>query len=370
MRIAYPLVWNAFSSSGVLAKVENQAREWNAQGHEVRIFIITPPGDGPLMIDPSITSPIVLPLPILRRHYYLSKISTVIAVGALGKHLWKCQPNVIYHRSHLWQSGIIGRLPGATPYILELNTLAREEFRLLKQLGAFQSLKEHWLLSGAAGLVAVSDEIAKHYACHGRPSTVVANGFPAARLESRPPPHNQRPQIIFVGTPDLPWHGVDKILRLAARLPEWDFHLVGPEPSEFRCNGLSNIHAHGYMRQAQIANLYRSMDVGIGTLALHRKRMSEASPLKVREYVAYGLPVIAGYYDTDLSGCDFFLDIGNTEDNVLEQEDNIRAFVAHWQGRAIDRTEVLKRIDSGAKEVQRLEFMAAVVDRTRYNATR
>lgn len=42
----------------------------------------------------------------------------------------------------------------------------------------------------------------------------------------------------------------------------------------------------------------RNCQVCIGTLALHRKNMTEASPLKTREYLAHGFPVIIGYKDT------------------------------------------------------------------------
>jgi hypothetical protein len=41
-------------------------------------------------------------------------------------------------------------------------------------------------------------------------------------------------------------------------------------------------------------------DIGIGTLSLYKKKMEEAAPLKVRSYLAKGIPVVIGYKDTDL----------------------------------------------------------------------
>lgn len=365
MRIAFLIEWNAYVASGVLNKVEAQVRAWCAQGHETRAFVVTPRSDQPLAIDPAITTPIFFLLPF-RRRQFLNKAAVIHRVG---QRLRQFGPDIIYYRQSLWYPGLIGCLRRAAPYVVELNSLSAEEFRMRNSLiGAFYALTEPWLLGGADGFVAVSGEIAQHYARDGKAVTVVANGFPVTRCEPRPPPSNQRPQLVFVGSPGQAWHGLDKIVRLAARLPDWDFHIAGPEASEISSMDQPNIRAHGYLSQAQLTDLYRHMDIGIGTLALHRNRMEEASPLKVREYVAHGLPVIAGYHDSDLSGCDFFLNIGNTEDNVVAGTDAIRAFVERWRGQAIDRTEVLARVDTGAKEVRRLAFMAEVVARQRGHA--
>ena len=358
MRIAFLIEWNAYVASGVLNKVEAQVRAWCAQGHEARAFVVTPRSDQPLAIDPAITTPIFFPLPF-RQRQFLNKVAVARVVG---RRLRQFGPDLIYYRQSLWYPGLIGSLRRAAPYVVELNSLSAEEFRMRNPLiGAFYTLTESWLLDGAGGFVAVSGEIAQHYARDGKPMTVVANGFPVIRCEPRPPPHNQRPQLVFVGSPGQAWHGLDKIVRLAARLPDWDFHIAGPEANEIPGMDQPNIRAHGYLSQAQLADLYWHMEVGIGTLALHRKKMEEASPLKVREYVAHGLPVIAGYHDSDLSGCDFFLNIGNTENNVLEQESAIRAFVERWRGQVIDRAEVLARVDTGTKEMRRLAFMAEVL---------
>ncbi|MFN3692462.1 MAG: hypothetical protein ACK4R7_06185, partial [Fervidobacterium sp.] len=63
--------------------------------------------------------------------------------------------------------------------------------------------------------------------------------------------------------------------------------------------------------------IMQQADIGISTLAPYRKKMNEASPFKVREYSALGLPVIIGYKDTDLpDGAPFILQIPNTEDNI------------------------------------------------------
>ena len=68
-------------------------------------------------------------------------------------------------------------------------------------------------------------------------------------------------------------------------------------------------------------------DVAIGTLSLHTKQMEEACPLKVREYLAWGLPVIIGYKDTEFPAPDtaFLLQLPNNPTNVHDHLDQIDA---------------------------------------------
>ncbi len=75
---------------------------------------------------------------------------------------------------------------------------------------------------------------------------------------------------------------------------------------------------HGFLDRAGVMDVLMKTDVACGSLALHRNNMQEASPLKVREALAYGIPVLLGYKDTDLSNLqsEYILQIPNTEDNV------------------------------------------------------
>jgi hypothetical protein len=91
--------------------------------------------------------------------------------------------------------------------------------------------------------------------------------------------------------------------------------------------------------------------------------MQEASPLKTREYLAYGIPVIGGYEDTDLDDAECYLRIGNTEDNVDTEVSRIRRFVQQWRGRALDRSEIETKISSRVKELARLAFFEQAAHR-------
>jgi hypothetical protein len=106
-------------------------------------------------------------------------------------------------------------------------------------------------------------------------------------------------------------------------------------------------------------------DAAVGTLALHRAGLNEASPLKVRDYASRGIPCILPFRDTDLDSLDsdLILRIPNNEDNVRTQAAEIHDFLLRMQGKRIPRELICDRIDSRIKEQQRLEFMAGFIHR-------
>jgi len=133
-----------------------------------------------------------------------------------------------------------------------------------------------------------------------------------------------------VGSPGQKWHGVDKVIYLASKFLKNTFHIIGPEKDEIIRLGLkisNNVIFHGYLNQRELENIVSRCDIGVSSLAVHRKNMNEASSLKSRQYLAQGLPIIIGYQDTDLSEeLDFVLNIGNYEDNVKDNIKEIETF--------------------------------------------
>jgi hypothetical protein len=93
---------------------------------------------------------------------------------------------------------------------------------------------------------------------------------------------------------------------------------------------------------------------------MHRIPLEEACPLKVREYLAFGLPVLIGYTDTDIPArAPYALQIPNTEDNVATRVKEIRTFVEGWRGRRVPR-EMVAHMDWSVKEEARLRFISRV----------
>ena len=99
--------------------------------------------------------------------------------------------------------------------------------------------------------------------------------------------------------------------------------------------------------------------IGIASLALHRKKMQEASPLKLREYLAAGLPSITAYRDTDFpDGAPFLLELPNTADNIPENLQAIDSFVDSQAGHRVPRGSIA-HLGMREKEAARLAFLEA-----------
>ena len=80
---------------------------------------------------------------------------------------------------------------------------------------------------------------------------------------------------------------------MATHMPGYDFHIVGVTEQSH-----NNVFYHGYLQQSEYLQVLSKCQICIGSLALFRNNMEEACPLKVREYLAYGFPIILGYEDT------------------------------------------------------------------------
>ena len=107
-----------------------------------------------------------------------------------------------------------------------------------------------------------------------------------------------RPLIIFTGAIVAVKLDIPLLVALARARPHWSFALVGPVgPGEPRADisalsGEANIHLLGLRSYEQLPDVLRSADAGLIPYALNELTRS-IFPMKVYEYLAAGLPVIA-----------------------------------------------------------------------------
>lgn len=353
MRIAYVARYGFGRPSGVLDKIIGQAAQWRAHGHCVKLFGLT--DDGSFAIPPSV------PNVCASTKGYLGRLWTV---PALFGNLASWRPDLIYLRYFTYQPGL-GRVRSVAPVIVEANSDDTTEMALVSRKSHVYNLATRSrILRRASGFVFVTNELAysPSFARFAKTRAVVGNGINVADIQLRSKaPNNHQPRLFFIGSPASPWHGLDKILQLAALRPGWRFDIVGVANLPGRSLP-ANVTCHGRLTSDKYSPLLAAADVAISTLALHRGGLREASPLKTREYLAAGVPTILAYRDTDfLRGAPFLLQLPNVEDNILPHIGRIDDFVQRMRGVTVPRSSVV-HLDWTAKEPARLAFFREVVE--------
>ena len=149
------------------------------------------------------------------------------------------------------------------------------------------------------GVLAVSQQIIDRIAPRG-PHAVVPNGVEPSEWLGRPPAAPDwlaripGPRAIYVGTIDDRLD-VEGVAALARSRPGLQIILLGPAPDPDYTDPLRrhpNVHIHAGVGRAELVSALRNCDVAL--LAHRRTALTEAmSPLKVYEYLAAGLPVVA-----------------------------------------------------------------------------
>lgn len=132
------------------------------------------------------------------------------------------------------------------------------------------------------------------------PSAVIPNGLDPAEWSGPAPPapgwvaQARRPLLVYVGSLDSRLD-VDALLALAHELPDTEIALVGPLLDGEHLAPLrdaANVEVHPPVAREQVAGLIRSADVGL--IPHVSSPLTRAmSPLKLYEYLAGGLPVVA-----------------------------------------------------------------------------
>jgi glycosyltransferase involved in cell wall biosynthesis len=108
-----------------------------------------------------------------------------------------------------------------------------------------------------------------------------------------------RPIAIYVGAMDF-WFDFRLVNEMAARLPEISFVLIGPEGlARKRLAPRPNIHIIGRRMYEVVPRYLHNADVGLIPFAArdHPDLVNGIHPLKLYEYFACGLPVVAASWD-------------------------------------------------------------------------
>ena len=201
---------------------------------------------------------------------------------------------------------------------------------------------------------------------HVSPHGVDVYHFAQARDESTPTPEDtsglSHPIVGFFGLIER-WIDLDLIDYLAEQRPRWTFLLIGrlavPLDDEKRC---PNMHFLGKRSYAELPSYGKQFDVAIIPYHL-TKQVLHANPLKLREYLAMGKPIVS-VRTPEIEKYGDFVAIADSREEFLAKLD---AALAHpdspedarrrvsrvagesWDGRLKDVLEIVQRRLSGSR---------------------
>jgi len=225
-------------------------------------------------------------------------------------------PDFIYERASLYATaGVSLAKEFGIPLILELNApLAVEQSAYRGTgFGALAAQAEKWLLTQADAILSVSAELKKHVmelGVSGKKVHVIPNAVNASLFKPGIPnlanhllAHlNGAPVLGFVGGL-RPWHGVEVLPALLARLqkrhPNVQLVIAGDGPlrseleRDFKERFLErSVTFTGLLLHEQIPEIIRRFDIALAPYP-RLDHHFYFSPLKLFEYMACGIPVIA-----------------------------------------------------------------------------
>ncbi len=220
--------------------------------------------------------------------------------------------DAIYERYSLWgHAGLRFAQDHGIPFLLEVNAPLRLEqarYRALGNTVVAEALEGQ--LFRLADLVVVPSNALREYVLdrggrRGRVRVVCNAADPDFLRPAVQARHETRPQsefvLGFVGSLK-PWHGIDDLLRAFVHLwrrdPSYRLLVVGDGPLRpavekvRRRRGLKNaIRITGSVEYADMPVLLRQMDVGLAPYP--RLPAFYFSPIKIYEYMAAGVPIVA-----------------------------------------------------------------------------
>jgi hypothetical protein len=338
--------------NGICKKIAAQAGAWMQAGHEVRYFSLAPSTNAWTGIAP-------LEAEIVARG---GAALRALRSFKLVRHLRTWHPDLIYFRYGYHSAGF-PPLFRAVPTVAELNSDDLTEYPLTFSRAKllYHRLTRRRVLEAAAAFVPVTHELRDRFAAFGKPMKVIGNGIALDAFPVTPPQKTDGPvRMVFIGSRDTPWHGMERIAELGTLFPDAIVDVIGGDP----VRATPNVRFHGELPRERYETLLQTATTAIGTMGLFLKRMDEACPLKVREYLALGLPVMGGYRDTDIpDGADYFLKLPNDSNPLAPHRDRISDWIERWRGRRVSRNAI-RHLDNSVKEKLRLEFMEEIL-RTR-----
>jgi glycosyltransferase involved in cell wall biosynthesis len=242
-----------------------------------------------------VATPIVLPLPGSAAAAAINRRIVRWTVAALRRqlgierfHLWTFLPNTGDHVGELGEDLAVYYCvdEGSTFSTVDPEVTARAERRLLERVDL--------TFATSRALVEAKREVcpSTHHAPHGVDHALFARALDDATAIPDDLAALPGPRIGFYGTL-RDFIDLELIAEVARARPAWSIALIGQELCDVSVlRDLPNVHLLGQKPHAQLPAYCRGFDVGLIPYRID-DRVRYVNPLKLREYLSAGVPVVA-----------------------------------------------------------------------------
>lgn len=177
--------------------------------------------------------------------------------------------------------------------------------KLVKLKCFFEMFFSKFVLKNAIGILGVTNEICEYEAQRVNfplKYIVYPNGILSDFLASKI--NSEYIECVFVSSLFQSWTGIDILINEYKKYGNlgMKIHLVGPISPDLltEIKDSTLFVLHGELDSDQIRLIYNKCTLAISSFGFEKKNMKEACPLKSREYLSAGLPVVGSYIDASL----------------------------------------------------------------------
>ena len=298
MRIAYVCLdpgIPVFGTKGASVHIQEVVREYRRRGHDVTVYATRRGSDVP----DDLAELRIVDVPITTRDEEERERAQQAASASVSDMVRAGGYDLVYERYSLF-STVIAEC--GVPGILEVNAPLIDEQRthrvLVDEQAADAALQEQ--VQAALATICVSDPVRDWVIARTEGTRVftVPNGVNVHRITPQPESPGA-PVVTFVGTLK-PWHGVDVLLRARAQAhKDWKLRIIGDGPVRAELDDLArslgiDVDFRGAVAPEAIPQHMAGTAIGVAPYpAMDTDSDQYFSPLKVYEYMAAGLPVVA-----------------------------------------------------------------------------
>ncbi|MDO5075841.1 glycosyltransferase family 4 protein [Corynebacterium sp.] len=299
MNIAYVCVdpgIPVFGTKGACVHMQEVIRELLRRGHNVTVFAVR---KGTFIPD-DLRELEVREFPIEAKETAERELAQQQRSEEISAEIIRGNFDLIYERYSLFSTVIAtSQIPG----ILEVNAPLIEEQRTHRALHDIASASDALQLqvSHARVTVCVSENVrtwVSHRTVGGRVVTV-PNGVNPERIVPQPEDTDGAPVVTFVGTLK-PWHGVSDLLIAASYANHpWRIRILGDGPERPALEHLAeklglSVDFRGAIAPAEMPKHLAGTAIAVAPYPAAQTDSDQYfSPLKLFEYMAAGLPIVA-----------------------------------------------------------------------------